>query len=40
RRDLMGGLVNRRWTTVAAVVVATVISGLNIFLLVQTFGLA
>ena len=40
RSDLMGALVNRRGTTVAAVIVATVITGLNIFLLVQTFGLA
>jgi manganese transport protein len=35
-RDLMGGLVNRRVTTVAAVVVATLIVGLNVFLLTQT----
>ena len=39
RRDLMGQLVNRRVTTVAAVVVAAVIVGLNVFLLTQTFGL-
>jgi manganese transport protein len=39
KRDLMGGLVNRRLTTAAAVVIATVISGLNMFLLAQTFGL-
>jgi manganese transport protein len=39
RRDLMGGLVNRRVTTAAAVVIATVISGLNVFLLAQTFGI-
>ena len=38
RRDVMGGLVNRRLTTVVAVGVAAVISGLNIFLLAQTFG--
>jgi manganese transport protein len=37
KRDLMGGLVNRRATTVAAVVIAVVISGLNVFLLAQTF---
>ena len=38
-RSLMGDLVNRRLTTVAAVVVATVIVGLNLFLLEQTlFG--
>jgi manganese transport protein len=39
RRDIMGALVNRWITTVAASVIATVIIGLNIFLLVQTFGL-
>jgi manganese transport protein len=39
RRDIMGPLVNRRITTVAASVVAAVIIGLNIFLLVQTAGL-
>jgi manganese transport protein len=39
RRDVMGGLVNRRTTTVVAVAVAVVISGLNLFLLGQTFGL-
>jgi manganese transport protein len=37
RADLMGVLVNRRLTTGAAVVVATLIIGLNIFLLYQTF---
>jgi manganese transport protein len=35
-RSLMGGLVNRRSTTVAAVVVAIVIIALNAFLLEQT----
>ncbi|MCA9284040.1 MAG: Nramp family divalent metal transporter [Phycisphaerales bacterium] len=35
RRDLMGDLVNRRATTAAAVVVGTVIIGLNVFLLWQ-----
>ena len=40
RRDLMGGLVNHRATTAAAVVVVALISGLNIFLLALTFGLA
>ena len=40
RRDVMGVLVNHRVTTVAAAAVATLISGLNIFLLAQTFGLA
>jgi manganese transport protein len=39
RRDLMGALVNSRATTAAAVVVAVLISGLNVFLLAQTFGL-
>ena len=37
RRDVMGGLVNNRLTTtVAAWVIAVVISALNVFLLVQT----
>jgi Mn2+/Fe2+ NRAMP family transporter len=36
----MGALVNHRVTTAIAVVVATLISGLNIFLLAQTFGIA
>jgi manganese transport protein len=40
RRDVMGALVNRRLTVIAAVVVAALISGLNLFLLAQTFGLA
>jgi len=39
RRDVMGSLVNHRVTTAAAFVVAAVISGLNLFLLGQTFGL-
>jgi len=39
RRDVMGPLVNPRITTVAAVAVAALISGLNLFLLAQTFGL-
>jgi manganese transport protein len=38
RRDVMGLLVNHRVTTVIASVVAALISGLNIFLLAQTFG--
>jgi manganese transport protein len=38
RRDLMGGLVNARATTVAAIVVAGLIIALNVFLLVQTFS--
>lgn len=37
RRDLMGSLVNHRATTIVATVVATLIGGLNIFLLFQTF---
>jgi manganese transport protein len=40
KREIMGVLVNRRTTTVAAACVATLISGLNVFLLAQTFGLA
>jgi manganese transport protein len=40
KREIMGALVNRRLTIAAAVVVTALISGLNIFLLVQTFGLA
>jgi manganese transport protein len=39
RRDLMGPLVNRRVTTVAASAVAAVIVALNVFLLAQTFGI-
>jgi manganese transport protein len=39
KREIMGALVNRRLTIAAAAVVAALISGLNIFLLVQTFGL-
>jgi manganese transport protein len=39
KREIMGALVNRRLTIAAAVVIAAVISGLNVFLLVQTFGL-
>jgi manganese transport protein len=38
RRDIMGPLVNRRITTLAASAIATVIIVLNIFLLAQTFG--
>jgi manganese transport protein len=37
RRDVMGVLVNRRATTAVAVVVAGLISALNVFLLAQTF---
>jgi manganese transport protein len=37
RRDLMGPLVNRAWTTAAASAVAAVIISLNAFLLFETF---
>jgi manganese transport protein len=40
RRSVMGALTNARATTAAAVVVAALIIGLNVFLLVQTLGLA
>ena len=36
-RDLMGGLVNKRVTTAAASVIATIIICLNVYLLEQTF---
>jgi manganese transport protein len=39
RKDIMGDLVNRRFTTGVAWAVAAVISALNIFLLTSTFGL-
>jgi manganese transport protein len=39
RRDVMGGLVNHKVTTALAVLVATAISALNVFLLAQTFEL-
>ena len=38
RADIMGALVNRRLTTLVASVVALIISALNIFLLLDTFG--
>ena len=38
RRDVMGALVNRRPTTLVATAVATVITGLNLTLIVLTFG--
>jgi manganese transport protein len=38
RRDIMGALVNRRVTTLAACVVAALIIALNGFLLVETFA--
>jgi manganese transport protein len=40
RRDVMGVHVNRRSTTVVAVAIAALISGLNVFLLAQAVGLA
>ena len=40
RRDVMGVHVNKRLTTAVAWGMAVVISGLNVFLLAQTFGLA
>ncbi|HWI70716.1 MAG TPA: Nramp family divalent metal transporter, partial [Baekduia sp.] len=39
RKDIMGALVNRRVTTVVASIVALIISALNVFLLLDTFGL-
>jgi manganese transport protein len=38
RRDLMGALVNRRGTTIAAALIAAAIVALNVFLLVETFA--
>ena len=38
RREVMGALVNRRGTTIAAATVASLIVALNMFLLVQTFA--
>ena len=40
KREIMGVLVNRRVTVAAATVVAALICGLNLFLLVQVFGLS
>lgn len=37
-RDLMGSLVNQRWTTITAWIVAIAIIALNIFLLYQTLS--
>ena len=37
RRELMGPLVNTRWTTAAAWGIATLIIALNAFLLYETF---
>ena len=39
KREIMGVLVNRRLTVVAASLIAALISALNLFLLAQTFGL-
>ncbi len=39
RRDVMGAHVNRPATTAVAITIAALISGLNVFLLAQTFGL-
>ncbi len=39
RKDIMGALVNRKVTTIVAGFVAAIISALNLFLLVDTFGL-
>ncbi len=40
RRDVMGIHVNRRATSATAIVIASIIAALNVFLLAQTFGLA
>jgi manganese transport protein len=40
RRDVMGVHVNHRATTAIAMVIAVLITALNVFLLAQTFGLA
>jgi manganese transport protein len=37
KREIMGPLVNQRVTTIVAAIIAALISGLNIFLLYQTF---
>jgi manganese transport protein len=39
RKDVMGALVNRPLTTAVASIVAAIISALNVFLLLDTFGL-
>jgi manganese transport protein len=39
KREIMGVLVNRRLTIVAASVIAALITALNLYLLAQTFGL-
>jgi manganese transport protein len=38
RKDLMGVLVNKPLTTVAGVLAAAVILGLNVYLIYQTFA--
>ena len=38
KREIMGALVNRRLTIAVAAVIAALISGLNLLLLAQTFG--
>ena len=38
RKDLMGVLVNKPWTTAAAVLAAGVILMLNVYLIYQTFA--
>src|SRR5262245_34278567 len=37
KREIMGALVNQRVTTITATIVAALITGLNVFLLYQTF---
>ena len=39
RRDVMGALTNAKTTIVAGVLVAALITSVNVFLLIQTFGL-
>jgi manganese transport protein len=39
RKDVMGSLVNSRYTTIAASIIAALIVALNIFLLARTVGL-
>jgi manganese transport protein len=39
RRDVMGVHVNRKLTTRTAWVLAAIITGLNVFLLAQVFGI-
>jgi manganese transport protein len=37
RKDLMGGLTNRPWTTVLVSLASLVVIALNVYLLVQVF---